>query len=103
MAVENLRQLVDRPEWMDDAACRGVDPEVFYPPMLVPTPTGLERQAKSRRYREAIATAKTYCRRCDVQAECLAYALATGESHGVWGGLDQIEIRRIRARRKEAS
>lgn len=40
-----------------------------------------------------IEAAKAICRRCAVQAECLAYAKAAYEQIGVWGGLDEIERR----------
>ncbi len=30
---------------------------------------------------------------CPIRAECLQYALSTGESHGVWGGLTEKQRR----------
>jgi hypothetical protein len=33
------------------------------------------------------------CRTCRVQGECLAYAVRTGQSYGVWGGTPQRELR----------
>lgn len=56
--------------WMDDARCAEVDPEIFHP-------------AKGDSTREA----KAICAACEVRAECLEYALETGQQHGVWGGL----------------
>jgi WhiB family redox-sensing transcriptional regulator len=35
------------------------------------------------------------CRTCRVQSECLAYAVRTGQSYGVWGGRPQRELRRL--------
>jgi WhiB family redox-sensing transcriptional regulator len=35
------------------------------------------------------------CRTCRVQGECLAYAVRTGQSYGVWGGRPQRELRRL--------
>ena len=35
------------------------------------------------------------CRTCRVQGECLAYAIRTGQSYGVWGGRPQRELRRL--------
>jgi hypothetical protein len=35
------------------------------------------------------------CRICPVQGECLAYAIDTGQLHGVWGGTPQQELRRL--------
>lgn len=62
--------------WMDRALCAQTDPEVFYPDK-----GGSTRQAK------------IICRRCEVRQECLDYALAAGERHGVWGGLSERERR----------
>lgn len=41
----------------------------------------------------AMQTAARACRRCPVRAACLAYAMAAGERHGVWGGLTPDERR----------
>lgn len=57
--------------WIDEAACRGMDREAFFPPGTLLTATA----------QEALAT----CGRCPVRAECLAYAVDTGSS-GIWGG-----------------
>lgn len=41
--------------------------------------------------------AKKLCKTsCPALHECLAWALATGEPHGVWGGMDPGERRRVR-------
>lgn len=76
----NWRELVERPEWFELAACRGMNPELFFP-------------ARG----ESVAQTKAVCRECDVQAECLAYAMNTGEHHGMWGGFSERERRRLRA------
>ena len=57
------------PHWMADALCAQVDTETFFP-----------EQGESNRI------AKKICRRCDVQAECLAYAVKHRMPYGVWGG-----------------
>jgi WhiB family redox-sensing transcriptional regulator len=60
--------------WRKQAACRGLDVEVFYP-----------------------AT------ECPVRQLCLEHALAHREREGVWGGMTERERRRIvRQRRKSA-
>ncbi|MFC4950728.1 WhiB family transcriptional regulator [Pseudonocardia sp. GCM10023141] len=46
-----------------------------------------------------IAEAKAVCARCPVTAECLGWALASGQDSGVWGGLTDAERRDLRARR----
>lgn len=56
--------------WMEHAACRGMDPELFFS----------ERGEDTRSAREV-------CFSCPVRSSCLDYALTTKEGYGVWGGL----------------
>jgi WhiB family transcriptional regulator, redox-sensing transcriptional regulator len=76
-----VNQLAHTGTWTDHAACRGVDPEVFFP---------VSRNAADAS--EAIAV----CRGCPVRHECLATALTRAES-GVWGGTTEAQRRRLRA------
>ena len=72
--------------WRDRAACRGLDPDIFYPVSD-----------------EDAETAKSICAECPVREACLEYALANRERDGVWGGATERERRRlIRQRRKSA-
>jgi len=72
--------------WRQRAACRGVDPDAFYP--------ASEEEAD---------VAKAICAQCPVREACLEYALANRERDGVWGGATERERRRIlRQRRKTA-
>ncbi|MFI5046967.1 MAG: WhiB family transcriptional regulator [Acidimicrobiia bacterium] len=68
--------------WQEHANCLGVDPDLFFP----------ERGASTRE-------AKAVCRSCEVQVDCLEYALAHGEKFGIWGGLSERERRRVRRAR----
>jgi WhiB family redox-sensing transcriptional regulator len=45
-----------------------------------------------------LARAKAVCARCPVAAQCLDYALATGQQHGVWGGTSEEERKAMRRR-----
>lgn len=76
--------LVERPAWFDDARCRGVDPELFFPTKTGPD-SGWE--------------AKKVCAGCPVRELCLEMALERGEKYGVWGGLSERQRRRIRRSR----
>lgn len=72
--------------WRQRAACRGVEPEVFYP--LTD---------------EEADDAKAICFSCTVRERCLDWALANRERDGVWGGATERERRRmIRQRRRSA-
>ena len=75
-----------RPGWRDDAACRDADPDLFFP-------DGDARSARAK-----VKMAKLICRSCPVSTTCLSWALATGQEHGIWGGLTEDE-RRTRYRR----
>lgn len=72
--------------WQARRNCIGVDPELFFP----------ERG-------ESLAPARSVCAGCEVRAECLDYALNTGQHHGVWGGTSERERKRTRRRRRTGS
>ena len=47
--------------------------------------------------------AKAICVRCPVLEECREYALEVGETHGIWGGLNEMERRALlRQRARQA-
>jgi hypothetical protein len=49
--------------------------------------------------RGRLSAARAVCARCPVRTACLEYALAHGETFGIWGGLNERERRRERRRR----
>ncbi|MFR9802787.1 WhiB family transcriptional regulator [Pseudonocardia sp. RS010] len=70
-------------DWRNEAACRGQEPELFFPvgnagPALAQT-----------------AKAKAVCARCPVRRQCRDWARAHEDS-GVWGGEDEYERREAR-------
>ena len=72
--------------WRQHAACRGLDPDIFYPVS-----------------EDDAAEAKAICAQCPVRQACLEYAHANRERDGIWGGATEKERRRIiRQRRKSA-
>ncbi|MHB1503940.1 MAG: WhiB family transcriptional regulator [Acidimicrobiales bacterium] len=74
--------------WRKHAACRGIDPLVFYPTS--------DDDADAEE-------AKAICAICPVRQACLEHALTSREREGVWGGTTERERRRIhRQRRKSA-
>lgn len=78
-----MSQPTDLAAWRTRAACRREDPELFFP---VGTAGPARLQAEQ---------AKAVCRRCQVTAECLTWAVRTGQQHGIWGGTTAEERRRI--------
>jgi WhiB family transcriptional regulator, redox-sensing transcriptional regulator len=80
-------------DWRSLGACRHEDPELFFP--IVQSGPGLSQ----------ISRAKAVCARCQVQADCLSFALETVQDYGVWGGTSEEErraMRRSRIRRARA-
>jgi WhiB family redox-sensing transcriptional regulator len=69
--------------WQDRAACRGVDPDVFFPERGGP-----------------VAEAKAVCRSCPVIEACREAAIH--EKFGIWAGQSERERRKIRAQRRRA-
>ena len=65
--------------WQQYAACRGCDPDIFFP-----------RRGKD------VHEPKTICAGCPVLEECREWATFYGERQGIWGGLSWNERRRAR-------
>lgn len=78
--------------WHLIAACRELDSSVFF------SPEGERGPAKERRERGA----KEVCSGCLVREVCAAYALASHEPYGTWGGLTETE-RRVLWRRTDVA
>jgi len=73
-------------DWRSHAACRDVDPELFFP--IGNTGPALLQ----------IDEAKQVCARCKVVEACLQWALESGQDSGVWGGLSEDERRALKRR-----
>ena len=73
----------DESLWRDSAACRGADPELFFP------------LTESGRSLVQIRQAKQICRVCRVQRACLTWALQHAMSEGIWGGSTETERRAV--------
>jgi len=72
-------------DWRTLAACRGTDPDLFFPPGA-PHAEGSATQ---------VAAAQAVCRACPVTTPCLTFALA--EPEGIWAGTtpaDRFAVRR---------
>lgn len=76
-------ELPRRPEWHELSACRGTNPSVFFPTRG-----------------QDVQPARTICARCPVAAECLSWAIETGEKLGIYGGLSEKQRRAERRRRR---
>lgn len=76
--------------WQDKAACKGMDPIIFFGPEYAET-------VKEKRDRED--KAKAVCEICPVKKDCLEYALDAKEPYGIWGGLTELERKALLRRR----
>lgn len=82
-----MSDLQSTPPWRRQAACKGLDPTIFYP---------------SDDDDECL-DAKAVCAQCPVVDLCLEHALGVREKEGIWGGCTERERRRIiRQRRRSA-
>jgi WhiB family redox-sensing transcriptional regulator len=85
----------ERDDWRDLSACRDTSPDLFFP--VGTTGPAIEQ----------IAQAKAVCRECEVQTECLEFAMVSNQDSGVWGGTSEEERRKLRrawlARQRRAS
>jgi len=72
--------------WRGSASCRRENATVFFPPPhFEMKPEKDEREDKAR----------AVCRSCPVRQACLDYSLSVQEPHGIWGGLNELERRRL--------
>lgn len=95
--MSDLAELLDVPEWYDDAQCQGTSYHYFFA-----TPTedskGPGRRTHSPRIQNMINTAKSICNVCKVREQCLTFAIETNQPHGIWGGMTKNERNRVRRR-----
>ncbi|HEX9594806.1 MAG TPA: WhiB family transcriptional regulator [Candidatus Saccharimonadales bacterium] len=87
-----LKVPIMRQDWRLMAACRDMEVEVFFP--------------KKGASRQAFEVARTICKNCVVQVECLDYSIDAKEDGGVWGDYTVEQRKAVRSERsktKEAS
>lgn len=77
----------DFDDWRQRAACRDLDPELFFP---------VSEKGPGARQADR---AKAVCARCPVRAACLEYALDNALDHGIFGGTTETERRTLRRAR----
>jgi WhiB family redox-sensing transcriptional regulator len=81
--VVTLEDLLHRPTWHAQAACRDAGPEAFF----------LHRG-------QSPGPGLALCQGCEVRAQCLAFALDDPEVEGTWGG---TTVRQRQGLRRAAS
>lgn len=79
-------------DWQARGACRGEERAVFFAP-------DDPREPRAARLQRLVA-AKRVCAGCPVRELCRHYALENEEEYGVWGGLSEVERKRLIAERR---
>jgi WhiB family redox-sensing transcriptional regulator len=74
-------------DWMRRAACKGQPDAVFFPD---------HEDDEQPDY----TTARQICARCQVQAQCLGYALELNIRHGMFAGITPAERANLRRQRR---
>jgi WhiB family transcriptional regulator, redox-sensing transcriptional regulator len=77
--------------WRDVGVCRDKDPNLFYP------------LGRGRVPAQQAEVAKAFCAVCPSREQCLAFALATDQRLGVWGGTTPEERRNMLGRHRRAT
>jgi WhiB family redox-sensing transcriptional regulator len=80
MSVELPKLRFQEFDWMEQAECTGLEPELFFPE---------EDTAASGVYKDA----RKVCAGCPVQYDCLEFAVKNGIRDGMWGGRSPNERR----------
>lgn len=76
-----------RPDWQKRAACRGMDPNIFFP-------------EKGRNTLKGELGIKAICGPCPVREDCLEFGVR--QHYGVWGGLTDKQRRPYRQKYKNS-
>jgi WhiB family redox-sensing transcriptional regulator len=85
MSIPNHLPLeMRRTGWREEAACSGLDTRLFFP--------------ASEDDKAQLSVARQVCAICPVQEACLAYAIESRQTVGIWGGATTRERRRLRRR-----
>jgi WhiB family redox-sensing transcriptional regulator len=69
--------------WIQEAACRDADPEVFFP--IGPVPGN-----------DQLKAVRVICGGCPVRGPCLRFAVESGQVGGIWAGTTEQERRTMR-------
>ncbi len=73
-----------KPDWRDQADCRRLDDPEYWFPNGTTGPFVLQAEE-----------AKAICRECPVALDCARWSIQKRMSDGVWGGLDEVQRRRV--------
>lgn len=84
MVNKNSRTVSPKFDWRLLAACRYLDPDLFFP-------IGTTGPSVTQ-----IAEAKRVCQDCPVRNACLDWAINHYQDYGIWGGTTELERQALR-------
>lgn len=90
-----MREFLQRPDWMQHAACKGLTSLMF--------PGGDD---KGNPVNQSVKTAREVCAACPVRSECREYSVHMEPMYtrcGVWSGLTDKGLRTERKQRRTAA
>jgi WhiB family redox-sensing transcriptional regulator len=91
VAVASLFESVRRPDWFAEAACKGMDTNLWFPEADEPDSAGWR--------------ARAVCSGCPVNRQCFDWSNNSNpiiERFGIWGGKGERARRLFRRHRREA-
>ena len=92
-AAEDYYSLINkRFEFMEDAACRGMGPELFF----------LDEDEKGANHIKLVQ-ARTVCFTCKVNKECLDFAMDNNIKSGIWAGTTPLQRKALRRERRNTN
>lgn len=92
-AAEDYYNLVNKQfQFMEDAACRGMGPELFF----------LDEDEKGANHIK-LAQARTVCFTCKVNKECLDFAMDNNIKSGIWAGTTPLQRKALRRERRNTN
>jgi WhiB family redox-sensing transcriptional regulator len=80
LSIERFISNLSERSWIQEAACRGMNTDIFFP---------------ERGDRQTIALAREVCNECPVTAQCRDYGMR--ERIGIWGGTTEFNRRKMRS------
>lgn len=89
-ALNRLAEVVDPGDWIDQSACVGHDPNMWWP-------SSSDGRSAAQVELDTLVALRI-CRGCPVRRECAEFAQTNREREGIWGGVQLIP----RSPRREA-
>lgn len=74
------------PDFWADAACKGTRAEWFVPDVIEALRMPIGVKVTEAMEQAVYSTGLSFCNKCTVKGDCLAWAESNNETQGLWGG-----------------